>query len=70
MNATTIAAGLGRGENWVLNLGLLKNGGAGSDIPAPSQNPVRGFWVKNTIMKIGSRTVMIKTVTRSSLITL
>ena len=35
------------GENWVLNLGLLENGAAGPETPALSQDPGRGFWVKN-----------------------
>src|SRR5574341_558158 len=44
--------GLNGGENWVLNLGLLENGGAGPETPALSQDPRRGFWVKNNVPKI------------------
>lgn len=51
-NATIMADRVEWGENWVLNLGLLENGGAGPETPALSQDPRRGFWVKNTVPKI------------------
>ena len=48
----------GRGGNWVLNLGLLENGGAAPETPALSQDPRSGLWVKNNVPKILRMMVM------------
>lgn len=58
------------GENWVLNLGLLENGAAGLETPALSQDPGRGLWVKNNVMKILRRIMMMMAITRSSFVNL